>query len=474
VTADPETIFERLEEYERQLIEEKIDRRYHKVYEIAKFKDAEQFLKDIESDLNLFEFLEKEIDKVGLSSTDPKAEKLIEGIREFIKEERKVVIFTEYFDTATYLDDILTKNFGGLVLSAYGNLSRSKIEAIYENFDAQYKNQKDDYQILLTTDKLSEGFNLNRAGAVINYDIPWNPVRVIQRVGRINRIAQKVYPEIYIVNFFPTEKGADIVRSREIAGTKMFMIHNVLGEDSKIFAPDEEPQASELYRRLTTYVEDEEESFFTKIKKEYETIMEKYPELEEEIKNMPNRVKVAKYAEENELMVFIRKGKDLFVGYKNYKEKQPIASTFEEVYEKIKADYETPALSLSENFWSNYHQVLDKSAYFKKTPPKANEISTQAFHLLNSILEKSYEQIIPYRKFISDLLEDIKAYGTLSEYILSEIVEWKAFEENIGVLALKISKLRDELGDDFLERAQKHFKGISEEVIIAVENQKGG
>ncbi|MDW7973050.1 MAG: hypothetical protein RMI01_07600 [Thermodesulfovibrio sp.] len=109
-------------------------------------------------------------------------------------------------------------------------------------------------------------FNLNRAGAVISYDISWNPVRVIQRVGRINRIAKKVYPEIYIVNFFPTEKGADIVRSREIAGTKMFMIHNVLGEDSKIFAPDEEPQASELYRRLTTYVEDEEESFFTKIK----------------------------------------------------------------------------------------------------------------------------------------------------------------------------------------------------------------
>lgn len=59
----------------------------------------------------------------------------------------------------------------------------------------------------------------------------------------------------------------------------MFMIHNVLGEDSKIFAPDEEPRASEFYRRLTTYVEDEEESFFTKIKREYETTIEKYPKL---------------------------------------------------------------------------------------------------------------------------------------------------------------------------------------------------
>lgn len=154
------------------LLRKKIDRRYHKVYEIARFKDAEEFLKDIESDLKLFEFLNKEIDKVGLSSTDPKAERLIEGVKDFPKEKRKVVIFTEYLDTTTYLDDILTKSFSGLVLSVYGNLSRSKIEVIYENFDAQYKKQKDDYQILLTTDKLSEEFNLNRAGAVINYDIP--------------------------------------------------------------------------------------------------------------------------------------------------------------------------------------------------------------------------------------------------------------------------------------------------------------
>jgi len=57
---------------------------------------------------------------------------------------------------------------------------------------------------------------------VINYDIPWNPVRVIQRVGRINRISKKVFDELYIVNFFPTEKGAELVKSREIASNKMF------------------------------------------------------------------------------------------------------------------------------------------------------------------------------------------------------------------------------------------------------------
>lgn len=72
----------------------------------------------------------------------------------------------------------------------------------------------------MTTDKLSEGVNLNRAGAVINYDIPWNPTRVIQRLGRINRIGRKVFQTLYIYNFFPTEQGAEVVKSREIAAQK--------------------------------------------------------------------------------------------------------------------------------------------------------------------------------------------------------------------------------------------------------------
>ncbi|MCX8034657.1 MAG: helicase C-terminal domain-containing protein, partial [Thermodesulfovibrio sp.] len=168
---------------------------------------------------------------------------------------------------------------GGRVLSIHGNLTRGNLEAIYKNFDASYKEQKDDYDILLTTDRISEGFNLNRAGMVINYDIPWNPVRVIQRVGRINRISKKVFDRLYIVNFFPSEKGANIVRSREIASNKMFMIHNTLGEDAKIFAPDEEPTPSGLYLKIQQNPEElEGESFITKIIKEYEEIKTKYPE----------------------------------------------------------------------------------------------------------------------------------------------------------------------------------------------------
>ena len=468
VTADPEKILQEIDKYERDLKEEKINKKFHKVYDIEQFEDKEGFLKDIEKDLKLFDYLIKTMDKIGLKDNDPKAQKLIEGIEEFLKEKRKVVIFTEYLDTAKHLQSILEEAFGKDVLFAFGSFSKSTIEALYKNFDAQYIEQEDRYKILLTTDKLSEGFNLNKAGAVINYDIPWNPVRVIQRVGRINRIGKKVYDEIYIVNFFPTEKGADIVKSREIAQTKMFMIHNVLGEDAKIFDPDEEPHPSELYRRLTTYIEEEEESFYTKIKQEFESLKEHFPDVLQEIQNMPKRVKVAKKGEQKELLVFVKKGKDLFVGYKDYTQKLPIATTFEETYEKIKTTAGEKSLPLSEEFWIHYNMVLDKEAYSRNTTPRSNDLSQKAYNLLNYLLHLQDDKIKPLRAFISNLIEDIRSYGTLSEYVLSEIV---SHEKNLEALPKKLSELKNQIGENFYEKLERQLKGITEEIIIAIENQ---
>jgi superfamily II DNA/RNA helicase len=306
---------------------------------------------------------------------------------------------------------------------------------------------------------------------VINYDIPWNPVRVIQRVGRINRIGKKVYDEIFIANFFPTEKGADIVRSRQIAQTKMFMIHSILGEDAKIFDPSEEPEASKLYRRLNEYKEDEEESFFTKVRDEFSQIEETYPEVIKEIQNMPHRVKTAKQSDKNELMVFIRKGKDLFVGYKDYSERQPKTVSFEEVYEKIKATPETERLKMSKDFWSNYNIVCDKKAYIKRKPrPKATE--EKAFNLLNHLKDKDIGEL---KSFVLALIKDIEEYSSLSEYIFQRIIKVEKHLDNIEEVKKELEEIKKEIGEDFIERIENQLKLLdleNQEVIIAVENQK--
>jgi len=108
------------------------------------------------------------------------------------------------------------------------------------------------------------------------------------------------------------------MKSREIASIKMFHIHNILGEDAKIFDIDEVPTPSGLYDKLKQnpdYLE--QESFYTNILKEYEQIKNNFPEMITSFDNLPRRIKVAKRGMENELLVFIKKF-GLYISYANY------------------------------------------------------------------------------------------------------------------------------------------------------------
>jgi len=474
VTADPDDILKERADYEDRLKNGKLNSNYYKVYDLSTFKLKDKFIEDIQSDIDLFDDFIRKIKELNLTENDPKADRLVSGIEAFIKENRKVVIFTEYIDTAKHLDSILKAKFGNILLSAYGNIGKTKFEEIAKNFDAQNKEQEDKYSILLATDKLSEGYNLNRAGVVINYDIPWNPVRVIQRVGRINRMGKKVYDEIYIVNFFPTEKGSDIVKSREIAQNKMFMIHNILGEDAKIFDESEEPTESKLYKRLNTYQEGEEESFFTKLRDEFENIKNSYPDILSQIEDMPKRVKTAKKGQKDELFVFIRKGKDMFVGYKDYQERQPKSISFEEAYEKIKANKGEKSLRLSDKFWKNYEIVLAKDAYIRRRS-NSSSLESKALNLLQSLLNIQDEYLKPFRAFIIDLKKDIEYYGSLSDYVLRKIVEIEKDLKDIKNVCSKLEEIQNEIGEDFLRKIEDQLKFLNlsnEDVIISVENQE--
>ncbi|RMG81205.1 MAG: helicase, partial [Bacteroidetes bacterium] len=179
-----------LEEF-RKNAEGKTAPKNTKIYDINKFRYKEKFLKDIDNDIRLFEAVKREIETLNLVEEDPKREAVYEKVKEVLDEQthpkRKVIIFTEYTDTVRHLKNYF-KDKLGRVLFCDGSVSKSFALTLDENFNARYREQKDDFDVLISSDKLSEGVNLNRAGLIINYDIPWNPTRVIQRVGRINRI----------------------------------------------------------------------------------------------------------------------------------------------------------------------------------------------------------------------------------------------------------------------------------------------
>ena len=474
---DPEVIEEELRKYAEDL-NKGVYPKNHKIYKLSDFECRDEFLNDIKSDLDLFDSILESLDRLHLVENDPKAECLIEKIKIHFREEpeKKIAIFSEYVDTVKYLEPKLEEEFPNQVLTVAGNLTEGKIGEINKNFDASYPHPEDKYTILLSSDKISEGFNLNRAGMVVNYDIPWNPVRVIQRVGRINRISKKVFDELYIVNFFPTERGAELVKSREIASNKMFLIHNTLGEDSKIFDIDEEPTPSGLYQKIQRNPEEKEgSSFYTKMVNEFEKIKEKYPALVKSLDRFPIRVKVAKANDEDELLVFIKKGR-LFIYRANYSQEnspEPAMITFDEAFERIVCGAEEKPLKLSENFWDVYGRIKDLREQGPSSPAPRS-LEQQAINNLKTFLNLPPDnQLSGYKEFLRTLLEDIIDYGTLPDYTLRRLANLElGNEEKIQKSVKEIEDLKNELGENYLEKEKLRQRRLEKEIIVAIENQK--
>lgn len=477
-----------LDEIEKYLAEytEKIHNgeypKNHKRYQIKDFKSQKEFIGDIKSDLELFDEILVQLSVLDLVKNDPKSDCLVANIKKEMQKralngepKRKMVIFSEYWDTVKYLEPILRKHFGERVLVIIGDLSSHKISQINKNFDASYPEQEDDFDILLASDRISEGFNLNRAGWVISYDIPWNPVRVIQRVGRINRISKKVFDELYIVNFFPTEKGSELVRSREIASNKMFLIHHTLGEDAKIFDADEEPTPSGLFNRIQQNPDKQEgESFYNKALKEFLKIQKSNPDLIADLKHYPLRIKVAKKYSENELLVFLKKGR-LYIHRLKYGDEKGLEvcqADFEEVFDKIASPQEEKALPLSNYFWEGY-EAVKKFKEYRVSSPTEQSLEQKALNNLKTFIHQIHsEEIMPHKNFLRMLREDILDYGTLSDYTLRRIANMESSDEAKQKKSVtEILSLKKELGEDYLQKEKAKLKGTSKEIIIAVENQ---
>ncbi|MFZ2147693.1 MAG: helicase-related protein [Sedimentisphaerales bacterium] len=139
-----------------------------------------------------------------LHGIDSKRDQFYEVIRRVVDDGRAVLIFSEYVDTMEYIRDNL-RDFFDHSLGCYsgegGQVWDGKEWKRVTKDLITDKLQQGEIKALVCTDAASEGLNLQAAGAVINYDLPWNPSKVEQRIGRIDRIGQKL-DKIKIINFF--------------------------------------------------------------------------------------------------------------------------------------------------------------------------------------------------------------------------------------------------------------------------------
>lgn len=225
------------EEIEEKLNAKAEDNPKNSVFKAEDFKP--EFIEMLQSDQDTLEKMCKAWEKIT-DADDSKFAKFNELFKhELFKEDRnpeqKLVVFSESVDTVKYLERRINRK-DVLVISAD---NRSKLfKTIRENFDANYKTKLNDYNIILTTDVLAEGVNLHRANVIVNYDTPWNSTRLMQRIGRVNRIGS-VSKHIYNYVFYPSREGNREINLNQIALSKIQTFHSTFGEDNQIYSQEE-------------------------------------------------------------------------------------------------------------------------------------------------------------------------------------------------------------------------------------------
>ena len=432
------------------------------MFEIKMEYLAAEFITDLESDIKLLTEIKADWEKVD-ENNDPKLNEFVKILKNKIEndKERKIVVFSQFADTINYLEKKLTA--AKLPVFAYtsAKANQTNKEVIYSNFDAgcDREKQRNDYKILIATDAISEGYNLHRAGMIFNYDIPYNPTRVIQRIGRINRINKRMFDKLFIYNYFPSSIGESETRIKEISTLKMAMIHAIMGEDTKVLTSDEQLQSffAEQYRMLIT--DDEKISWDTEYRVEFDQI--KNSEDMKEALSLPLRSKVRRMTSLHRegVLVFAKKGKDLI--YKIYERSglPPQDIPPQEAFGLLKTDKNEKPYLVSDGFEEIYNEV--KKSLFTTDAEQENEKTKR--DALNKIMV-----FLSTKKCDVDYLEDLKKaieFDTLSGYALRIITRMKPAEYEI--LPKKISH-------DYIRRVLRTYDTVlygTETLILAEEIQ---
>ncbi|HEV8081634.1 MAG TPA: helicase-related protein [Chitinophagaceae bacterium] len=260
------------------------------------------FLSGLQHDHEIIESLYERWVKWQRKSKDPKFIEFVDKLEtDLLKDKkgkkRKLVIFSEFKDTTNYLASELSKAGFEKILAVDSSNQKELSEKIRKNFDARadIKDQSNDYDILLTTEVLAEGVNLHRAYTLINYDTPWNSTRLMQRIGRVNRIGT-VAEKIYVYNFYPTEQTESHIELYKKALMKLQAFHSALGEDSQIYSSEEEFGTFGLFEKVGSEEERDERLHYLL---ELRSFRANNPEWFKQIKNMPLRARAGRNIEAN-------------------------------------------------------------------------------------------------------------------------------------------------------------------------------
>ncbi|HAR49824.1 MAG TPA: helicase [Smithella sp.] len=463
-------IFELLENDDDKAIQKLIDEEKALKYKAEEFRADNElnFLADLKSDLEILRQIKILWHRIN---RDPKLIKFLQQLtQDKILKENKLIIFTESKETAEYLAKNINEKFPDVALCYTGGSGEATRDIVIKNFDDKARHPENDYRILVSTEVLSEGVNLHRSNVVINYDIPWNPTRMMQRVGRINRLDTK-FDKIYTFNFFPSQQGNDEIKLRESAEAKINAFLTLLGGDAALLTEGEPVGSHELFNRLvskkTLTGEDESEESELKYLQVIKDLRDKEPDLFEQIKLLPKKSRTAKIDQTHResLITYFRRGKlqKFFTATEKGEAQELDFLTAASIIESS-ADEEKQILP------EEFYDLLDKNkeAFIFATTEEMLELQTkrgkdsamQVYRMLKAAFKST-------RQFTDDQeLYIKKVYSQLEEGGLPK----QTTKETLAAL----NKLKEELANPFkvLAILQMHIPERLLEAHYAEQNQQ--
>ncbi len=400
-------------------IEKEIERLSEENPKNQTFKSAdfkEDFLPLLKKDLEYINELVcgwKEIDY------DPKMEMFIKELKkQFLNKatnvEGKLVIFSESKDTVDYLAKALEDDGRKDVLIISAQNRKQMYDTIVTNFDANWAADKQvsEYNIIITTEVLAEGVNLHRSNVIIHYDTPWNSTKLMQRIGRVNRIGTKANA-IYNYVFYPSAQGESQIKLNKTALMKIQAFHTAFGEDNQVFSTEEILDDVKLFSG--TYKEEEDERlrflyFLRNFKKANRAWFDKIKKLPLKSRTGRNTVELNKPELQNGTAAFLKTDRK-FEFYWIDRNNQPKEITPIEAFKIFEATEKEKNVPLIETHHEHVNKALE---HFETLEHKITQSQTDP-EALGGVAQRA-------KKFLSDLVKNPQVSEKQKEYIRKIVV----------------------------------------------------
>ena len=354
-------IQDRIYRYDREQLRDYLETMPEQPYRSQDF-EVPRLTTDLRHDIGVLEAIRGHLQAIP-EDEDPKYDALVDEVRSLQEKTPKVLIFSEFADTVEYLHGRLAEDFDQVDL-ATGNTRGNLLQKIgaFAPKANQYRGDKR-IDVMVATDVLSEGHNLQDCSAVINYDLHWNPVRLIQRAGRVDRIGSEA-DVIRIHNFLPVDRVEEEISIKETLRRRIEEIHRYIGEDAQILEKDEQLNEEAMYtiyeRRDLDALDRTAETFefsFDQAQNLIRELEDSQPQYMELIRRLQLGLRSARQGQLRGTYAFFRQ--DDFAKLFIRTPDGDIIDDFSKVIQEVRCTRDCPEQSVSQEAKADYYESLD-------------------------------------------------------------------------------------------------------------------